>query len=108
MVRFEIKVPNHDDGASLGTFAADALPRAGDSFVIFHPRLGKEAFVAKVDVVCWEAFAKGHDYATNKEGTAEATVWLVEESTAPTFYCTCTVKSVDDSGNCTNCGDRRQ
>lgn len=115
-MRFTIKVPNHDDGEDLGTFEAECLPRVGETFVLFHPRVcrGDDPFVGKIDFVCWEAMHGSHKLANNRgENLAAATVWLVEDSAAPAFYCTCTSEErerhgVDKDSDCVNCGCTRR
>jgi hypothetical protein len=116
MPSFTVKVPNGDEGEDLGAFESDYLPRVGDSFALFHPRLtgnGNDPFIGVVTAVWWEAFAKGHKYASDdSKSVAEATVWLAEEAGAVTLYCDCSPKereifAVDASGQCDNCGHMR-
>ncbi len=109
---FSVKVPNGDDGEDLGEFESDCVPRAGDDFVLFHPRLcgnSSDPFVGTVSAVVHEAFSKDHRYASNKEkNTVTTSVWLVEEAAAPTLYCDCTSEEREryciEQGRCSNCG----
>jgi hypothetical protein len=39
MPRFIIKVPNDDEGEELGVYESDYLPRVGDPFALWHPRV---------------------------------------------------------------------
>ena len=116
MPSFTVKVPNGDEGEDLGAYEADYLPRVGDSFALFHPRLtgdGEHPFVGVVTAVWWEAFSKDHKYASNEnKNVADATVWLAEESGAVTLYCDCTPEGrekwkVEADGRCENCGHIR-
>ncbi len=104
-MRFEVKVPNDDEGESLGDYEADTLPRPGERFAIYGNPLvclhEHDYFIGVVDEVMWEA----------TPGKAVPTVWLREgESAKVTVYCTCTTEertrhqNVDDEdGRCGNC-----
>jgi hypothetical protein len=116
MPLFLVKVPNGDDGEDLGEFESDCVPRVGDDFVLFHPRLcgsSDHPFVGKVGAVVHEASSKDHKYATNTEkNTVITTVWLVEEAPAPMLYCDCTSEErkqhgENGQGRCENCGHER-
>jgi len=119
MPSFTIKVPNDDEGEDLGEYQADYLPRVGEPFVLWHPRLSSksygpdkkdEPFCAVVSTVTHEAFNKNHPYA--RENVVTTTVWLVEEHAAPTLYCDCSGQERDlhgaTDGECNNCGHARQ
>jgi hypothetical protein len=117
MPSFTIKVPNFDDGEDLGEYEADYLPRVGDPFVLWHPRVcpkKDQAFCGVVSGVTHEAVAKGHPYYNAGIGAAfvETVVWLTEELAAPTLYCDCTEEerarwSVGLDGKCESCGQAR-
>jgi len=63
-------VPNHDDGEDLGVFQADCLPRVGEQFAVYHPRIcdGSDPFVGTVGEVCWQAMHASHEFANTLEG----------------------------------------
>jgi hypothetical protein len=124
MPSFVVKVPNGDDGEDLGVFEADYLPRVGDKFLLFHPKLtgsSSHPFEGEVSAICWEAFSKDHKYgaalaalhdANADRSVAQATVWLAEYCGVPTIYCDCKPTArehfgIDSSGDCVNCGHRR-
>lgn len=112
---FTIKVPNGDEGEDLGTYEAEALPRVGETFVLYHPRVCKDdhPFVGKVDDVSWEAMHGSHKFANNPEHNyVDVTVWLVEDAPAPALYCDCSsnereLHGIDADGDCENCGCKR-
>lgn len=117
MPSFLIKVPNDDDGESLGEYEADYLPRAGDEFTIYHPALTGDAstpFYGMVRKVAHEARCgarvKGeHD---REMGAVDTTVWLVERSVERRLFCDCSPEEQlehgeDDDGCCNFCGDER-
>ena len=118
-MRFEIKVPDHGgDGESLGFCNADVLPRVGDAFLLYHPKVcgqKREPFEGKVDAIVWEAFYE--------DGLCKAdpTVWLIGGMSPVQVYCVCSEKEregsregheadldyIDKEGICFNCGDER-
>lgn len=112
MPSYTIKVPNNDEGEDLGEYESNYLPRVGDPFVLWHPRVcrGKhEPFCGVVSAVTHEAVHHNLDNPT----AVDTTVWLVEEHSAPTLYCECTeverVKhGMDADGSCANCGSTRR
>lgn len=109
---YAIKVPNGDEGKDLGEYEADYLPRVGDSFTLWHPRVCAEKdrpFCGVVDAVTHEAFHISHPYSSaDCESAATTTVWLVEEQAAPTLYCECSeaerAPHGTKDGKCENCG----
>jgi hypothetical protein len=116
MPSFTVKVPNGDEGEDLGAFESDYLPRVGDSFMLFHPRLTGESnhpFEGVVTAVWWEAYGKDHKYASDdSKSVATATVWLAEEGGAVTIYCDCSPQQrerfgIGDDNDCENCGHTR-
>jgi len=116
MPSFTIKVPNNDEGEDLGTYDSDYLPRVGDSFVLWHPRVCRDEhhpFCGVVEAVTHEAHHSGHTDSGAVNGDVEVTVWLAEEHAAPTLYCDCfkemqAVFGVDEDGDCENCGHTRK
>jgi hypothetical protein len=107
MATFEVRVPNDDDGESLGMFDADTVPRIGERFCINgHPevcRTANDCFIGIVDDVAYEATCSakgGGRWAT------DITVWLREEHGTPVLYCECTTPSPDAEGNCDDCRKR--
>jgi hypothetical protein len=116
MPRFMIKVPNDDDGEDLGEYEAYYLPRVGDPFTLWHPRvcLKKDApFCGVVSGVTHEACYKGLPYAPDERApnVVTTTVWLAEEHAPPTLYCDCSEKERakfgTENGDCENCGHVR-
>lgn len=111
MPSFTIKVPNDDEDEDLGEYVADYLPRVGDPFVLWHPRVCRkgEPFSGIVSGVTHEAFDVSHPYsnAVGKGGqdpnVVWTTVWLAEEHAAPTLYCVC---SEEERADCGDDGDR--
>jgi hypothetical protein len=101
-MRFEVKVPDDDEGESLGDYEAEALPRNGDRFAIYGNPLvclhEHDYFIGIVDEVMWEA----------TEGKAVPTVWLREEAAKIRVYCTCMPEerregTEDEDWRCGNC-----
>ena len=81
MPSFAIKVPNDDEGENLGEYVSDYLPRVGDPFVLWHPRVCRkkdEPFCGVVSGVTHEAFDKDHPYACegNPANIVSTVVWL--------------------------------
>lgn len=116
MPTFEIKVPNDDEGESLGDFCAEAVPRKGERFTIYaHPLVCKDGdhFIGIVDDVQYDADC--HAWTPNGAGvwSVEITVWLHEENQAPVIYCTCSAERIAkmeareagslDEGACSDC-----
>lgn len=122
MPSFRIKVPNNDEGEDLGEYVADYLPRVGDRFALHHPLVCAEnnvPFIGVVESVEHEAYAYHRGVKPSpeesedlKDGFVNATVWLVEELTAPTLYCDCSeeerAKHPVVDGACDNCGHARR
>jgi hypothetical protein len=116
MPSFTIKVPNNDEGEDLGTYESDYLPRVGESFVLWHPRVcpnKDHPFCGVVSGVTHEVFDTDHVYAKgNSANVVTTVVWLAEEHGAPTLYCDCTeeerVKWKEEAdGRCENCSHTR-
>lgn len=116
MPSFTVKVPNNDDGEYLGEYESEYLPRVGDKFTLWHPRVNTGApnrqspFLGVVVEVCHEAFAPEGPGTT---GEVNTTVWVGEEHAAPTLYCDCTAEdrqqwSVGEDGRCESCGHVRR
>jgi len=120
MPSFTIKVPNDDEGEHLGTYESDYLPRVGDPFVLWHPRVCAERdkpFCGVVSGVTHEVVHASHPYATGnypkgEQRSVETTVWLTEEHAPPTLYCDCTEEERARwgavEGQCENCGHARR
>lgn len=117
MPSYTIKVHDDDaDGEDLGEYAADYLPRVGDPFVLWHPRVcadKKSPFCGVVTLVTHEAMHEAHPFARGAVRVVSTVVWLGEEYAAPTLYCDCTEEerqkwsvSVED-GKCESCGHVR-
>jgi hypothetical protein len=125
MVRFEIRIPDGDDGTSLGVCTAEAIPRVGDAFVLYHPRVCPDPttpFEGKVDAVVWEARKLTIATASAREIVADLPmVWIAENAGMVKLYCECTDAEraekqtrhlcdpdfADSNGVCFNCGDER-
>lgn len=115
MPSFTIKVPNDDEGEDLGEYEADYLPRVGDPFVLWHPRVCREKdkpFCGVVSGVTHEALHKSHPYAgSGNHGVVQTVVWLAEEHAPPTLYCVCSeeerAKFILHMDRCDNCGHVR-
>jgi len=117
MPRFNIKVSNHDEGENLGVYESDYLPRVGDPFALWHPRVcprKDEPFCAIVSGVTHETVSKEHPYGKTNPVNAnvvETVVWLMEEYAAPVLFCDCTeeerVKYEVIDGTCENCNHPR-
>lgn len=115
MPSFTVKVPNGDEGEDLGTFESDYLPRVGDDFLLYHPRVtggSQYPLEAQVSSVVFEAYSKDHPFAPEKKDTVDATVWLSEVGGAVKLYCDCTPEQrekwiVDAQGVCESCGHER-
>ena len=112
MPSYTIKVPNNDEGEDLGEYESDYLPRVGDPFTLWHPRLdsagGRVPFCGIVSAVQHEAH-----YDPTSASTVKTTVWLVEEHAPPKLYCDCFKEvraqfGVDEDGDCENCGHARR
>lgn len=116
MPSFIIKVPNNDEGEDLGEYESEYLPRIGDPFVLWHPRVcGKkdQPFCAVVSGVTHEAFDKDHPYSRGvRVNVVSTVVWLAEEHAAPQLFCDCTeeqrAKHGVVDGACDNCGHTRK
>lgn len=117
MPSFTIKVLNDDEGEDLGAYVSDYLPRVGDPFVLWHPRVCRkkdEPFSGVVSEVTHEAFDVSHPYATggNLVNVVTTVVWLAEEYAAPAIYCACSeedrAKSGVEEGLCESCGYTRK
>jgi len=114
MPSLPIKVRNHDGGEDLGTYESNYLPRVGDPFVLWHPRVcpkKDEPFCGIVSGVTHEATHGSHPYAKGINRPVETFVWLAEEHGAPALFCDCTEEErarhgVED-GQCANCGHAR-
>jgi hypothetical protein len=128
---FELLLPNDDEGHSLGSFEAEALPRKGDLvYVLGKEVTGKEdnggyPLECVVEDVLWEVFVD-EDHERNQ--VLGPRVFLSVKGAAPTIYCTCTdeererlrnayleqeaagspSKACEDrDGDCFNCGHAR-
>ncbi|SRR5579871_1124727 len=113
MPSYTIKVPNNDEGEDLGEYEANFLPRVGDRFTLWHPRVngGKDG---RYSPFCGVVSAVDHEANFDPEkGDVETTVWLVEEHAAPKLYCNCSEEErsrfgVDEDGDCGSCGHARR
>ena len=120
MASFRIKVPNDDEGEDLGEYQSDYLPRVGEPFFLWHPRLGFDGsdgdhpFCGIVSEVVHEAqyAANGVERSGHPVSVVTTTVWLTEEHGAPKLFCDCSEderKKYDAvDGECQNCGHRRR
>ena len=118
MPSYTIKVPNDDEGEDLGEYEADYLPRVGDPFVLWHPRINPkedEPFCGVVSMVTHEATflsVAAEDGKSTSESYVETTVWLAEEHAPPELFCDCSEKEREGSevvdGACDNCGHVRR
>ena len=127
MTTFTIKVPNDDEGEDLGYYDAPAVPRVGETFLLFHPKLtgsSDHPFVGTVVDVVYEAMHPEHKFA-KKRGVhpvdsvmqsrpidAYVVVWLQEEAGATKIWCDCTpnereLHGIGEDGDCANCGHER-
>jgi hypothetical protein len=113
MASFTIKVPNNDEGEDLGEYESDYLPRVGDPFVLWHPRVCPDRhhpFCGVVSGVTHEAHCA--EPRAGGRSLVGVTVWLTEEHAAPTLYCDCTEEErsrhVVVDGKCDNCGHARR
>ena len=114
MPSYTIKVPNNDEGEDLGRFEADYLPRVGDRFTLWHPRVnpGKHnSFCGVVSAVDHEAIFQAVE--GGEDGYVTTTVWIAEEAPAPTLYCDCSEEErakwkVEADGRCESCGHVRR
>ena len=113
MPSFKIKVSNHDEGENLGVYESDYLPRVGDPFVLWHPRVcprKDEPFCAIVSGVTHETSVR-KDQSGQRHNVVETVVWLMEEYAAPVLFCDCTeeerVKYEVIDGTCENCNHPR-
>lgn len=101
MPSFIIKVPNDDEGEDLGEYESDYLPRVGEAFTVWHPRLGSldphQPFLGVVHAVDHEAHCGDRKTADGREdpnaprgpGYVTTTVWLVEDAASPPRFCDC-------------------
>lgn len=94
MPTFTVKVPDDDEGEDLGEYESDYLPRKGDSFALWHPRLTgnrRIPFVGVVRQVEFEAHCGEYEEGAydREAGTAHAVVWVDEAYAAPKRYCDC-------------------
>jgi len=127
MPKFTVKVNNDDEGEDLGEYEADYLPRVGDDFALWHPRVCEDedaTFLGVVDQVRHEATAGDKQpNGTYDVGVVHTTVWLVEEHAPPVLYCDCTPEErerlakraelgdgqdVDEDGVCGDCRGKRR
>jgi len=115
MPSFTIKVPNDDEGEDLGEYESDCLPRVGDPFVLWHPRVCPDRhrpFCGVVSGVTHEATNPILRPDGSLLGVVETVVWLTEEHAAPSLYCDCSeedrVRHVVVDGACDNCGHARR
>ena len=96
MASFRIKVPNDDEGEDLGEYQSDYLPRVGEPFFLWHPRLGFDGsdgdhpFCGIVSEVVHEAqyAANGVERSGHPVSVVTTTVWLTEEHGAPNYSAT--------------------
>lgn len=87
---FTVRVPNDGEGEGLGEYESYYLPRVGESFAIWHPRLCRDPlvpFLGVVTDVTHEAYATTAD--GDEVGIVSTVVWLSEEGATPTLYCDC-------------------
>jgi hypothetical protein len=112
MPSFTIKVPNNDEGEDLGEYQADYLPRVGDPFLIWHPRVSPrkhDPFCGIVSGVVHEASFE--NAVRGEKRRVMTTVWLAEEHSAPELFCDCTeeerAKYEVIDGTCENCNHVR-
>lgn len=114
-----VKVSNDDEGEDLGLYESDYLPRVGEDFALWHPRVCKDPdipFLGVVESVTHEAYCgeppgpedKGKPvYAGRFVGSVHATVWLIEQHAPPTLYCVCTEEDRKETpvvdGYCDEC-----
>jgi len=107
---YTVKVYDDDEGEDLGVYESPYLPRVGDDFILWHPRVcasEHNPFIGTVNKVTHEA-RPGVDGAP---GLVETIVWLVEEYAPAMLYCDCSPEDrarhgVED-GHCTNCNGSR-
>jgi len=110
MPSYTIKVPNNDEGEDLGEFHADYLPRVGDRFTLWHPRVNP----GKHHPFCGVVSGVDHEAQFDSDGgSVETVVWLVDEAPAPELFCDCTEEerakwSVGEDGRCESCGHTRR
>jgi hypothetical protein len=95
-VKFEVLVPNDDDGHSLGMFYGPTVPRVGDRFsVVGHldvcPRETDE-FIAVVSDVLWTA------RVCDKTRVVDVVVQLSEDYQGVTLYCRCDAEHLASVG----------
>jgi len=115
MPSYTIKVPNDDEGEDLGEYEADYLPRVGDPFVLWHPRVNPgehQPFCGVVSEVTHEASGPLLRTDGSMLGIVGTVVWLTEEHAAPKLHCDCSEEerarfAVVD-GACENCGQARR
>jgi hypothetical protein len=113
---FRIMVYNDDEGEDLGQFEADYLPRVGDDFALWHPRVCKDRdvpFLGVVNQVRHEAHVGERAWGNDSYGvgSVSTTVWLVEEFSTPTRYCDCSPAEREKwstvDGLCESCRGQR-
>lgn len=110
-MKFEIRVPyGGGDGESLGACEAEALPRVGDTFLVYHPKVCRkefEPFEGKVDAVVWETNPHLRKPPSSKLW-ADVVVWLVPSAVEVEIFCDCSEaqRSIDPEIplECLNCG----
>jgi hypothetical protein len=90
MLMFTVKVPNDDEGEDLGEYASDYLPREGERFAIWHPRVCKDEHVPFLGVVIEVTHEARCPDPGEEVGSVHTTVWLGEEDAPPALYCVCT------------------
>jgi hypothetical protein len=109
MPTFTVKVPNDDEGEDLGEYESDYLPRVGDAFALWHPRVCKDEytpFLGIVQSVSFDAYCGDRGSAgARKVGSVNATVWLVEDGAPPQRYCDCSpeMRRPLEDGTCDDC-----
>jgi hypothetical protein len=111
MPSFTVKVPNDDEGEDLGEYESAYLPRVGDPFSLWHPRVCEHKdvpFLGVVHEVSHEAYCPDPG---EKVGSVHTTVWLIEEHAPPARYCDCSpderAKYAVKDGLCENCRGQR-
>jgi hypothetical protein len=110
MGTFTVKVPNNNEGENLGEYRADFLPRVGDRFTLWHPRVNP----GKHHPFCGVVSAVDHEVQFDADGgSVETVVWLVDEAPAPALFCDCTEEErakwgVGEDRRCESCGHARR
>jgi len=109
MHTFTVKVPNDDEGEDLGEYESDFLPRVGDAFALWHPRVCKDEytpFLGIVQSVSFDAYCGERGAAGDRKvGSVSVTVWLVEDGAPPQRYCDCRPEEQRplEGGTCDDC-----